>query len=184
MLLRKVCSLISKAILVFFVLINISIAEEIVLKVGDTVPAFKLPYATQEKVDFDGISSEDLKGSRYVLAFYPADWSGGCTTEMCNFRDSITAFTKLGVEVYPVSGDYIFSHQAWAQHHNLPFKLLGDHTREFGKKMGVYMPDNGMMSRSVFVVGPDGKFEYINYEYSVKDGKDFEELKKALEKSE
>ena len=50
--------------------------------------------------------------------------------------------------------------------------------------MGVYMPDNGMMSRSVFVVGQDGKFEYIDYEYSVKDGKDFEELKKALEKSE
>ena len=109
---------------------------------------------------------------------------GVCTTEMCTFRDSSDALIKLDVEVFPVSGDYIFSHQEWAKHHNLPFKLLGDHTREFGKKMGVYMPENGMLSRSVFVVGKDGKFEYIDYEYSVKDGKDFEELKKALEKSE
>ena len=184
MLVRKVFSVVSKAAFGFFILFNFSMAEEIVHKVGDTVPVFKLPYATQEKVEFDGISSEDLKGSRYVLAFYPADWSGGCTTEMCEFRDSIDALTKLDVEVLPVSGDYIFSHHAWAKHHNLPFKLLGDHTREFGKAMGVYMPENGMLSRSIFVVGKDGKFEYIDYEYSVKDGADFKLLKKALEKSE
>jgi hypothetical protein len=34
-----------------------------------------------------------------------------------------------------------------------------------------------MFKRSVFVVGPDGKFEYIDYDFSIKDDFDFKKLK-------
>ena len=50
--------------------------------------------------------------------------------------------------------------------------------------MGVYIDDYGMFQRSVFVVGPDGKFEYIDYEYSLADDKDFNALKKFLRSRE
>lgn len=156
-------------------------AEEI-FKVGDTVPEFKLPFATIDTIAFDGIGSKELTGSRYVLAFYPADWSSGCTKEICTFRDGIEDFQKLNVEVLPISTDLVFSHHEWAKHHKLNFKLLADHTREFGKSMGVFMPDYGMFSRSVFVVSPTGVFEYIDYEYSVQDEQDFDKLKDALAK--
>ena len=46
---------ITKVVAGCFVLISFALAEENVLKIGDEVPVFKLPYATQEKVDFDGI---------------------------------------------------------------------------------------------------------------------------------
>ncbi len=46
--------------------------------------------------------------------------------------------------------------------------------------MGVYLVDRGMFKRSVFVIGADGKVEYIDYEYSVADDKDFDELKAFL----
>lgn len=157
-------------------------AEETVYKVGDSVPDFKLPYATKDSVADDELTLGSLKGKRYLLAFYPADWSGGCTKEVCTFRDSFNDLQKLEIEIIAISGDYVYSHFEWAKHHNLPFKLAGDHTREFGQKMGVYMPEHGMHKRSVFVVGKDGKFEYIDYEYSVRDDKDFEELKAALAK--
>lgn len=150
------------------------------VKVGDQVPAFKVPSATAEAINVDGISNTDLLGKRYVLAFYPADWSGGCTQEMCTLRDSFKEFETLGAEVYPVSADLVFSHKEWAAHHQLPFTLLADQTREFGKAMGVYMPDVGMFHRSVFIVGPDGKFEYVDYDYSLKDDSDFNELKEKL----
>lgn len=160
---------------------SFSFAEE-PFKVGDTVPQFRLPYATQDSVNFDGFGSADLKGQRYVIAFYPADWSSGCTTEMCTLRDNIADFENLHVTVVPISGDYVFTHRQWAKYQKFPFKLLSDPTRAFGKLMGVYRPDVGMMQRSVFVVGPDGRFEYIDYNYSVKDDKDYKALKAALDK--
>ncbi len=150
------------------------------VKVGDQVPDFKLPYATQDTIMFSGFGSADLKGSRYVIAFYPADWSGGCTKEMCTLRDDISDLEKLNVTVVPVSADLVFSHHQWAMYHKLPFKLLADQTRTFGTEMGVYMPKMGMMKRSVFVVGPDGRIEYENLNYSVKDDADFNALKAFL----
>lgn len=150
------------------------------VKVGDMVPDFTLPYATKDTVVFDGLSSKELLGKRYLLAFYPADWSGGCTKEMCTFRDDIKELEGLNVEVLPVSADLVYSHHEWAKALNLPFKLLADQTRSFGTAMGVYMADRGMMKRSVFVIGPDGKIQYANDNYSVSDGTDLKALKAFL----
>jgi len=150
------------------------------LKVGNPAPEFKLPYATKDTIVFEGISSEDFAGKWYLLAFYPADWSSGCTKEVCTFRDAISDFDNLNVTVLGVSVDSPFSHRQWAQHENLNFKLLSDQTHQFGKAMGVYNDTYGVFKRSVFVVGPDGTLKYIDYEYSVKDNQDFEALKEAL----
>ena len=152
------------------------------LKVGDMVPEFKVPFATADSISMEGLSSEDMKGKRYVIASFPAAWSSGCTREVCTFRDAIEDFNRLGVEVLPISADLVFSLHEWAKHHKLNFKLLADHTREFGTKLGVFNPEYGMFTRSVFVVGPDGKFEYIDYDYSVRDSTDFNALKSALAK--
>ncbi len=149
-------------------------------KVGDTLPSFTLPYATADTIVMKGLSKEDMRGKWFLLAFYPADWSPGCTKEMCTFRDAITDFEGLGIEVLPVSADLVFSHHEWAKHHKLKFKLLADQTRAFGKKMGVYMPDYGMFRRSVFVVSPAGTIAYLDYDYSVRDDKDYQALKAWL----
>ncbi len=171
--------LLTMALLVLLITASSGTAQTL-LKVGDPIPEFKLPYATQDTVVFDGYGSADLKGKRYIIAFYPADWSSGCTKEMCTFRDGISEFQNLGVTVVPISADLVFSHHEWAKNQKFPFKLLADQTRAFGTKMGVYMPDAGMMKRSIFVVGPDGKIEYLNYNFSVKDDTDFSALKAFL----
>lgn len=149
-------------------------------KVGDKVPEFKLPYATKDTVIFDGYGSKDLVGKRYLLAFYPADWSSGCTKEVCRLRDSMADFEGLGLTVLGVSVDNPFSHRQWAKSENLNFKLLSDQTHKFGEAFGIYDPERGFFKRSVFVVGPNGKFQYINYNYSVQDDRDFDALKAAL----
>jgi peroxiredoxin len=149
-------------------------------KVGDKVPDFKLTYATKDTIIFDGIGSKDLEGQRYLLAFYPADWSPGCTKEVCRFRDSMTDFESLNLTVLGISVDNPFSHRQWAKYENLNFRLLSDQTHKVGKLFDVYDEDKGVFKRSVFVVGPDGRFEYINYSYSVGNDDDFHALKKAL----
>jgi len=170
------------AILFLLIVVPVGINAQEKFEVGDMLPDFDLPYATKDTIVFSGIKNEDLKGSRFVLAFYPADWSPGCTREMCTFRDEFADFRNLGVEILPISGDYVFSHHEWAKHHNLNFRLLADHTRSFGNKMGVYLDDYGMFKRSVFVVGPDGRFEYIDYEYSLENDDDYRALKRFLAK--
>ena len=58
------------------------------LRVGDMAPDFSLPYATRDSVGQDDLKLSSLFGrGAIVLAFYPADWSGGCTKEVCTFRD-------------------------------------------------------------------------------------------------
>jgi peroxiredoxin Q/BCP len=162
--------------------ISFVFAEANKFKVGDPVPDFQLPYATRDTINFEGIGSDDLKGRWYMLAFYPADWSPGCTREMCTFRDEFSYFKEMNIEILPISGDYVFSHHEWAKHNNLAFKLLADHTRKYGNKMGVYIDDYGMFQRSVFVVDPAGKFAYIDYEYSLADDSDYNALKDFLRK--
>jgi len=151
-------------------------------KAGDKLPEFDLPYATKDTIDFKGITSETLLGDWYLLAFYPADWSPGCTREMCTFRDEFSYFEMFNVEVFPISGDYVFSHFEWAKHHNLNFRLLADHTRKFGNKMGVYIDDYGMFQRSVFLIDPEGKLAYIDYEYSLADETDFNAMKEFIQR--
>src|SRR5215216_5652332 len=91
-------------------------------KVGEAAPDFKLPYATQEKLFMkpdEQMSLSSLKGKNVILAFYPADWSGGCTTEVCTLRDTFAELSKLNAVVLGISGDYVFSYHEWAKHHQL-----------------------------------------------------------------
>lgn len=152
------------------------------LKVGDKAIDFKLPYATKDTIAFNGISLSELIGKRnIVLAFYPADWSGGCTTEMCTFRDNFAELSKLDAEVLGISGDYVFSHHEWAKHLNLQFKLLSDHKHEVARLYNSYDEASGYNKRTIFVIDKNGKIVYINWRYNVRDQKHFEELQKVLQ---
>src|SRR5688500_11066930 len=86
-------------------------------QVGQKAPDFKLPYATQEKAVFnpkEGMTLSEYRGKTVVLAFYPADWSSGCTTELCTFRDTFKDLDRVGAVILGISGDYVFSHHEWA----------------------------------------------------------------------
>jgi len=167
---------------VFAILAISAAADATQLQVGDSIPYFNLPYATKDTIVFNGISSRDLAGQSYILAFYPADWSPGCTKEVCTFRDALSQFEELDITVFGVSVDNLFSHRAWAKDQNLNFKLLSDQTRKYGMALGVYNENSGVFKRSLFVVGPDSKLLYVDYDYSVKDNADFELLQGVLKK--
>src|SRR5207244_4292419 len=64
------------------------------LKPGDLAPAFSLPDENGKVV-----ANRDLKGSRYVVYFYPKDDTPGCTTEACQFTDNFPQFEMLGIPV-------------------------------------------------------------------------------------
>ena len=148
---------------------------------GERAPDFKLPYATRDSIARDSLSLASLGGARnVVLAFYPADWSGGCTKEVCTLRDNFTQLGGLNADVIGISGDYVFSHHEWAAHHNLPFKLASDHSHAVAKAYGSYNETYGMNRRTVYVVDRAGKVAYADPAYSVRDSVSFTKLKDAL----
>ena len=91
------------------------------LKPGDKMPYF-------EVMDQDGrmVTSDDLRGKKTIIYFYPKDNTSGCTAEACNLRDNYAASTAKGYNVVGVSKDSSASHRKFADKHELPFTLLAD----------------------------------------------------------
>ena len=149
--------------------------------VGSAAPDFALPYATKDSIAKVFLKLSDYVGKRAVIvAFYPADWSTGCTKEVCTMRDNFAALQGLDAEVLAISGDYVWSHHEWAKFHSLPFKLLSDHSHAVAKLYDSFNDKSMYNRRTVFVVDRTGKIAYENLTYSVADLQDFEKLKSAL----
>ena len=154
-------------------------------KVGTPAPDFKLPYATKDAIfakPDEWMSLSSLRGKNVILAFYPADWSGGCTTEVCTFRDTFADLAKLNAVVLGISGDYVFSHHEWAKHHGLQFPLLSDHDHRVARAYDSYMEQYGFNKRTVFLIDKDGVVRYVNLAFKAGDKADYDALRAELEK--
>jgi len=103
------------------------------LAVGTEAPHFKA-------INQDGktIALSDFKGKKVLLYFYPRDNTPGCTKEACAFRDHVSAFQQLNVEILGVSIDDEKSHQSFAKKYDLPFALLADPEKSLVQAYGVW----------------------------------------------
>ena len=45
------------------------------------------------------VASSNLKGSKYLLYFYPRDNTPGCTAEACGFRDLWDGFKSKKIQI-------------------------------------------------------------------------------------
>ena len=152
-------------------------------KVGDKAVDFILPYATKDTMIFEGLKLSTLFGKGpIILAFYPADWSPGCTKEMCSMRDNFADLQKLEAQIIAISGDYVYSHHFWAQHHNLPFILVSDYNGKVARLYDSWNEEKNYCKRTAFLIDNSGKIAYRDLEYSVKDDTDFLALKEAIGK--
>ena len=121
------------------------------------IPAFSLPGS-----DGQTWSSKELKGSTYVLYFYPKDSTPGCTTEACDFRDNFARLALRGVKLFGVSPDSLKSHANFIAKQELTFPLLTDEEHVLAEKLGVWIEKSMYgrkymgIDRSTFLVGADG----------------------------
>lgn len=130
------------------------------VSVGDMAPDFTLTAQDKSKVTLS-----DLRGEKVILAFYPAAFTGVCTTEMCTFSDGMASLNDNGVKVFGISVDAPFSNGAFAEKNGIAFPLLSDVHREavnaYGVALGDFViPGYTVSQRSVFVVEADGTIGY------------------------
>jgi len=101
----------------------------------------------------------DHKGHWVVLYFYPKDFTPGCTTEVCTFRDDIAKLRRAGADVLGVSLDDVKSHADFAAKYHVPFPLLSDADGTTATAYGVLSSKLGFKyaRRTTFLIDPQGK---------------------------
>jgi len=65
-------------------------------------------------------------------------------------------FDAAGATILGVSGDSVFSHDAWARHLHLSYPLLSDIHRTICQAYGVHNAERNCARRSVFIIDKQG----------------------------
>lgn len=120
-------------------------------QVGTPAPDFALTDGNG-----DGWSLSGHRGKVVVLLFYPGDETPICTRQMCSVRDRWEDYSSTGAEVVGISTDSVDSHKKFAEHHELPLRLLSDANAEVAKLYGAQSLIPGKVARSVFVIDGAG----------------------------
>lgn len=134
------------------------------LSAGDPAPDFTLPDA-----DGKDVSLADLRGRKAIIYFYPAAMTPGCTTQACDFRDSLDSLAAAGFAVLGISPDRPEKVAKFRDRDAVTFPLLSDASKAtfeaygaFGEKTMYGKKVTGVL-RSTFVVGEDGRIELAQY---------------------
>jgi len=135
--------------------------------VGKQAPFFKLETALGNGQDFGTAALSDYKGKWLVLFFYPLDFTFVCPTEITALSEAVDEFKKLNAEILGVSTDSQHSHKAWI---NTPrndgglgkinFPLGADQTHAVSRDYGVYIEEEGVALRGLFIINPEGELKY------------------------
>jgi peroxiredoxin Q/BCP len=154
-------------------------SESNMARLGSPAPDFTLPAG-------DGFEwrLSDQHGKVVVLLFYPGDETPICTRQMCSVRDHWEDYAATGAEVVGISTNSVESHKEFAEHHNLPLRLLADVERKVADAYGANSLIPGKVARSVFVIDAKGIVRYRDVRplglFRPKDGEIIKAIREAL----
>ncbi|MGB8381280.1 MAG: thioredoxin-dependent thiol peroxidase [Dermatophilaceae bacterium] len=149
------------------------------LAVGDPAPTFTLTDDTGAQV-----SLADYAGRKVIVYFYPAAMTPGCTTQACDFSDSLDALAAKGYAVLGISPDSPAKLAKFRAKEGLTITLLSDPDKAvlqaygaFGEKSMYGKTVRGVI-RSTFVVDESGTI--VDARYNVKAGGHVAKLRRDL----
>ena len=133
------------------------------VNVGDKAPDFTLK--AHDKSD---VTLSSYLGSRVILAFYPAAFTGVCTEQICTIADVLPLGHSTNCQMLGISVDSPFANSEFRKQNNIEYPLLSDVNREVISAYGVTFENFAIdgytvAQRSVFVVEEDGAIGYAWY---------------------
>jgi len=149
--------------------------------VGAKAPDFTLPDTDKKER-----SLKEFLGKKTVLAFFPGAFTGVCTKEMCQLRDSLANFNGMDAHVVAISVDSPFANKGFAAANQLTFPILSDYTRTVSTQyVGLVNDFAGLKGytsarRGVVVLDKSGIVKFVTITASPGDEPPYEEIDKAL----
>ena len=134
------------------------------LSAGDPAPDFSLPTD-----DGRTVSLSDSRGQKTIVYFYPAAMTPGCTTQACDFTDSLSSLQTAGYDVLGISPDAPAKLAKFREKDGLTITLLSDADKSVMQAYGAYGEKKlygkvveGVI-RSTFVVDEHGTISLAQY---------------------
>lgn len=144
------------------------------LKVGDTAPSFKILNNSLEEVTLD-----KFKGKTLIISVAPSLDTPVCSLQTQRFNKEIPSL-PAGVEVITVSADLPFAQARFCGAENVKMLTLSDHRdMAFGDAYGTHIKELRLDTRSIFVVGKDGKIKHVEYVKEVTEHPNYDEALKV-----
>ena len=141
-------------------------SDVINLEVGQAAPKFSCLDSNGNNHSLEQYMND---GKSVILYFYPKDSTPGCTTQACDFRDSMSRMNNGEYVVLGVSKDSAKSHDKFIDKQNLNFPLLMDEDTSLHQLYGAWREKSMYgrtymgTSRSTFVIGSDGNLKWVGY---------------------
>src|SRR6266853_757611 len=155
------------------------------ISVGTKAPDFTLK-SKQASGLVDVKLSNNFGKKNTVLLFFPAAFTGVCTTELCDITAGLGAYSGLNADVLAVSVDTPFAQEAWAQKEKIGITLASDLNKEVTKQYDVLFPMlagvGDTAARAAFVIDKNGVVRYSEQTPTPKDLPDFSKVKETLAK--
>jgi peroxiredoxin Q/BCP len=119
--------------------------------VGDPAPLFTLP-STEGPVSL----AEQLESGPVLLVFFPKDNTLVCTRQLCNYRDNLSVFDDLRVQIVALNHDSLETHEEFSRKYKFPFPLCSDADRRVSASYGALL-ELWKLRRVLVLVGDDGR---------------------------
>lgn len=147
------------------------------IDIGSQAPDFTLKNQHGEDVTLSSFRGE----RNVVLVFFPFAFSGICTGELCEIRDSLDDFEADNAEVLAISCDHFFSNRAFADRDGYSFSILSDFWPhgEVSKAYGTFNDGAGAPNRGTYVIDREGIVRW-KVENGIPDARDLADYRTAL----
>src|SRR5262249_42113793 len=110
---------------------------------------------------------DDFRDGWLILVFYPRDFSLVCPGELTALSGRIEEFRRRGCQLLGVSTDSLESHERWLATPpapggvgDLPFPLASDHDGAASRAYGVYLEQQHIALRGLFIIDPNGVLQF------------------------
>ncbi len=148
--------------------------------IGQLAPDFEISDQFRQKVSLASFRG----GKNVVLVFYPAAFTGTCTTELCAIRDESSVFESDDTQVLGISCDPTASLRVFAEQEKYEFPLLSDFWPhgEVSRAYGAFFEPRGFSTRATFIIDKEGvlRWSVINSPADARRTEDYRDALAAL----
>ena len=145
------------------------------LKPGDAAPEFSVVDSSLKPVNLS-----DTGHRMRIFSVVPSLDTPVCDAQTKRFNEEAAKLND--VDIYTVSMDLPFAQKRFCNSFALDnVKMLSDHKdASFGQAYGTLIKELRILSRAIFVVGPDNKLKYVEYVPEVGNFPDYEAALSAV----